>query len=182
MKSTRRTLLSIALFVPLALVILMTFACLPVPVGNPETSKIDDTLSGFYQQVPKNADEKDLAIALLKPWDSRTYMLDYRVVGKDGDTLFKAWLTPMADKTFITAEPIDTLKDVLDKEKKPTERVWVVFRVDKVAGGLELRMVNLGSDFLKNLKTQAEYEAAIKAHVSDNDLYVDPITFKKVDK
>jgi hypothetical protein len=43
-------------------------------------------------------------------------------------------------------------------------------------------MVNPDSAFMKGLKTQPEIEAAIKAHVGDNDLYADPMTFKKLGK
>lgn len=188
MKSTHRTWLAIGLFVPLAILLLITFACLPVPIGNPETSKVDDALSGIYQAVPKDADETDINLAILRPWDSRTYMLNYYAVEKRDNKEnheihhFKAWLTTIADKTFLTAQPMDDLQFALGPDEDASKPYWVVFRIDKVPSGLELRMVNVDSEYLKGRKTQAEFEAAIKAHVSDNDLYNEAVTYKKLDK
>jgi hypothetical protein len=188
MKSAHRTCLSIALFTPLACLLLITFACLPAPVGDPEKSKIDENLAGIYQQVPQDPASKDVNLAILKPWDSRTYMLNYMVLGKQNDKEthelkhFKVWLTTIEGKTFLTAQPMDDLQFALGKDEQAAEPFWAVLRIDKVPSGLELRMLNRNSEFLKNLTKQAEIEAAIKAHVSDNDLYAEPVTFKKLDK
>ncbi len=186
MTPRNRSLLAIALFVPLAAILLATFACLPAPVGDPEQSKVDDTLVGAYRGMPTNADDKSSILVLLRPWDSHTYLLDFMQVDKKDDkeerqmSHFKAWLTTLGGKTFITAEEKDDLKFVLgDDGSKP---VWVVMRLDKIATGIEARMVNVDSEFIKGLTKREELEAAIKAHATDQALYNDTITFKKLGK
>jgi hypothetical protein len=187
MKINPRTVLAVALFIPLAAVLLVTSACLPVPVGNPETSKVDETLSGIYQLQNQNPADKDTALAILKPWDAKTYILDYVTTEtKDNNENrqiqhFKCWLTTIAGKTFITCQPMDGIKPLLNvpDTEKP---VWLVLRLNKVPSGLEILMVNPDSDFLKNLTKQEEFEAAIKAHAEDKGLYGEPATFKKLGK
>jgi hypothetical protein len=188
MKPAHRTLLAIALSLPLAVILLATFACLPAPVGDPEKSRVDESLTGIYQGVAKDADSKDVALAILRPWDAKTYFLNYMVYGKEEKKdqhamrLFKAWLTTIEGKTFLTCQPVDDTEFALGKDASEKQSYWVVLRVDKVAAGLDVRMVTPDSAFVKGLKTQAEIEAAIKAHVSDNELYGDPLTFKKLGK
>ncbi len=186
MKAQYRSMLGVALFVPLAAMLLATFACLPVPVGDPEQSKMDAALAGIYRGTPTDPADKTNTLALLRPWDAKTYLLEYVTVEtKDGKEVrqmqhFKAWLTTIAEKTFLTAAPMDDLKFALgDDDKKP---FWVVLRLDKVAAGLEVRMVNPDSEYLKGLTKREEFEAAIKAHVSDQPLYGDALTFKKLGK
>jgi hypothetical protein len=189
MKPTQRTLLAIALSLPLAVLLLAVFACLPAPVGDPEKSKVDESLSGIYQGDPVNPNSKETPFAVLRPWDAKTYLLHYMVAGKDGDKdkqekrLFKAWLTTIEGKTFLTCQPMDDAGFALGAENAEKQtRYWVVLRVDKIPTGLEARMVKPDSAIMKELKTQPEIEAAIKAHVGDNDLYGDPMTFKKLGK
>jgi len=186
MKASTRTWLSIALFVPLAVILLGTFACLPVPIGDPAKSKIDPALTGVYRAVPANPADKVTELAILRPWDERTYLLEYLQSGiKDGKEVrqiqhFRAWITIIADKTFITAEPADDLRFAFgDDGSKP---YWVVLRVDQVPGGLEVRMVKPDSEYLKNATKREDFEAAIKAHVSDVPLYTDTLSFKKLGK
>ena len=187
MKPQHRTLLALALFLPLAALLLATFACLPTPVGDPEKSAVDPSLSGIYKGVPTKPEDKATELAILKPWDNKTYLLQYLTVeqkdGKEDRQIqhYKVWLTTISEKTFLTLQPLDDTASLIgaDPSDKP---FWVVLRVDKVPTGLELRMVNPDSDYLKNLTKQEEFEAAIKAHASDNDLYGDLITFKKLGK
>jgi hypothetical protein len=186
MTARTRSFLAMGLFLPLAAVLLATFACLPVPIGDPEQSKVDESLVGAYRGMPKDAGDKAAILVFVRPWDSRTYFLEYlQVDAKDGKedrqiSHFKAWLTTMGGKTFITAEPKDDMKLVLgDDGNKP---FWAVLRLDKVAAGLEARMINVDSEFIKGLTKREEIEAAIKAHVSDQALYNEPIMFKKLGK
>jgi len=186
MKPASRTLLAVALFVPLAVLLLATFACLPAPVGDPEKSQVDAALAGIYKAQPTDPADKSTALAILKPWDAKTYLLEYLMVEtKDNKETheiqhFKAWLTTIAGKTFLTAQPTDDFANLVGDT--PDKLFWIVLRLDKVPTGLELRMVNPDSDFMKNLTKQDEIEAAIKAHVSDNALYGDVLTFKKLGK
>ncbi len=182
MKSTSRTLLAVVLMVPPAIFLLSTFACLPTPVGDPERSKVDAALTGAYRA----ADAVETHLALLQPWDDKTYLLQYMFM-KKGDAQeeieiqhFKGWLTSIAGKTFITLQPMDDLTYAVgDTGEKP---FWVVFRLDKTSAGLQVRMVSEDSRFMKNLTTRKEIEDSIKTHVADDALYGDTIEFKRLGK
>ena len=113
MKTNPRTLLAIALFVPFAAILLTFFACLPVPIGNPETSKIDEPLSGIYLLQPSKPDDKTVTLAILRPWDSKTYLLQYFTEDEKKHLTFKCWLTAIAGKTFITCQPMDDVEQGL---------------------------------------------------------------------
>ena len=178
MSAKLRTFLGIGLFLPLAVILLATFACLPAPVGDPESAKIDESLSGFYRVTnPEDTNNDTTVMAILRPWDTHTYLLQYlQVEKKEGKSapemmLFKAWLTTLGDHTFITCQPMDDRKMIAGDEG--AKNYWVVLRIDKTATAIEARMVSPDSEFLKDLKQRAELEAAIKAHVSDKALYAD---------
>ena len=186
MKPSTRTWLSVALFVPLAAILLATFACLPAPVGDPEKSKVDPALTGIYRATPSDPADKTSELAFLRPWDGNTYYLQYVTTGtRDGKDVrqmqhFKAWLTTFAGKTFLTAEPLDDLQYAIPEEgHKP---VWVVLRLDKVEGGLEVRLVTPDSEFIKGLTTREQLEKAIADHVTEQALYGNTIVFKKLGK
>src|SRR4051812_33856052 len=97
MNARTRTTLGILLFVPLSVVLLASYACLPAPVGEPEKSAVDAKLTGAWQAVKKEGEDADSRIALMRPWDAHTYYLQYMATekGKDKTSVmhFKAWLT-----------------------------------------------------------------------------------------
>jgi hypothetical protein len=183
MKASHRTLLAVAIFVPLAAILLVTFACLPVPVGDPDKSRVDPALAGIYRVESKTPDSKQMAV--VRPWDDKTYLVLFlqtqKNQGKEEQQIsaYKAWLTPIAEKTFMTLQPMEDAKALLQAPEKP---YWVVMRLDKTDKDLEVRVVNSDSEFLKGLTKKEEFEAAIKAHVSDTGLYHDAIEFKKLGK
>jgi len=193
MKPIYRTWLGIALFVPLAAILLATFACLPLPLGDPEKAKVDDKLVGTFQAV--NTDAGETVVAILRPWDTHTYYVTWIDTDKKDNKEetkvmhFKAWLTDIGGATFLVAQPLeaDEVAQYISGDK--TVRVWPTFRIEKTKVGLDARMVDSSSEILKALvdgvkdgKTNpVDIEAAIKAHVDDKALYMDkPISFKKL--
>jgi hypothetical protein len=183
MKPSFRTKLGIALFVPLAAVLLATFACLPAPVGDPETAKVDEALNGAWQHLP-DAAEKSTLLALIQPWDGRTYLLEYlQTQEKEGKKeqqmmRFKAWVTRMGTATFLTCQPMNDIKPFADTEKNP--RFWMVFRVELKGDALEARMVSPDSTLIKEKNTRQEIEEVLKANLENKELYGDPLTFKRL--
>jgi hypothetical protein len=179
-----RTTLGLALFAPLAAILLTTLACLPAPVGDPDQSTIDAKLTGAWQA--KDGPNDDVILALIRPWDKHTYYLQYMVNekkdGKDNWNVLhhKAWLTKIGDATFITAEPLDLLDYAfaVDDPKK----YWVVGRVEIKNNAVTFRMIKEDSWIVKELKTREKLEAAIKAQVDNDELYSDAKTFKKLTK
>ena len=185
MKASTRTWVAVGLFVPLAVVLLATFACLPAPVGDPETSKVDEGLVGAWQTTPKDAND-EVITAVMEPWDAKTYLLTYYSVGKkDGAEEkkmmhFKAWVTTIGGAEFVTAQPLDDM--AFTRGEKPEKQFWVVMRVDKKPDSLEMRLMTPDSELLKGKETREQIEAVIKANMDKKELYGDTIPFKKLGK
>jgi hypothetical protein len=186
-----RTLGGIALFIPLAAVLLVTFACLPAPIGDPDTSKVDEAFTGAWELVSqgKNAAPAGDAtsVALLRPWDKHTYFLTYMSIGKNDDKCpkieqahFKTWLTTLGDATFVVAEPADNIDYAFPDEK--AEHVWIVGKVVLKDDTITFRLVKDDSAIMKDLKTHDQIEGAIKANVNNDELYGDAMKFKKMGK
>lgn len=187
MKSSTRTWLGLALFLPLAAVLLATFACLPAPVGDPEASKIDSSLVAAWQGVPQNPEDKDITLMLVQPWDARTYLLRFLAQEtEDGKPAYKyhaykAWLTTFGNATYLTAEPLDDLR--FGPASSPEDKkLWMVFRLDKDATTIKLRMVKGDSDLMKEKTTRAEIEAVLKANPDNDTLFAESLSFKKLPK
>jgi hypothetical protein len=187
MKSSTRTWLGLALFLPLAAILLATFACLPAPVGDPEASKVDPSLVAAWQGVPETPDEKNSALMLIQPWDARTCLLRYLVQETEEGKptykyhTYKAWLTTFGNATYLTAEPFDDLR--FGSAASPEDKkLWMVFRIEKDANTIKLRMIKADSDLMKEKTTRPEIEAVLKANPNNETLYADSITFKKLPK
>ena len=179
-----KTLLAIALFIPSAVALLVTVACLPAPVGNPDTAKLDDALTGAWQAAPEPG-KTDTAVALLRPYDAHTWFLQYLATDKkDGKETVgilncKAWLATFGTTTFICCESLDNADFLPGVEK---DKTYFLAKLDRQGNKLTLSPVNDSSELLKNAKTQDAIEAVLKANANNKDLYADPITFNKLDK
>jgi hypothetical protein len=187
MTPARRTLLGVALFVPLAAVLLTMFACLPVPVGDAATAKLDDKLTGAWKLVPSDPADKDtVTVAVLRPLDEHTWFLQYiNSEKKDGaDKIstahYRAWLTPIGGVTFITCEALDD--SAFLTPGKDSDRYYFVAKVEAKDDTVTLKP--LKDDFapLKDVKDRAKAEEAIKANVDNQDMYGDAMVFKKLTK
>ncbi len=188
-------------------VILATLACLPVPIGNPERSRIDPDITGIWM-FPGDGDP---VFYTFEPWDKRTWLLtgvpleegegadfnDYdldtftglsqlmetETVGAGGATatevvMYKVWMTKLGGVWFLTWEP----KGLFDDEQFAPE-TWYVFRVDKTdANTLSLYLIsgeNLFPDDLE--KTRRAYERVIRKNAKNPELYdEDPMIFTRL--
>ncbi len=160
-------------------------ACMPVPIGNPERSRIDADLSGVWTvESEGNAN----TVYLLQPWDKRTWLVvgamidegpDYDgeefeletneqaravlrevPVGAAGITspetvLYKAWLTKLGGVRFLTWESVGGLND----DGSHTPDFWYVWRVDKDdENQFSLRLVVPEHELFEEIVTPEEYE------------------------
>ena len=131
-------------------------ACMPVPIGDPERSRIDPSLSGPWVMD----DGSDSNLYLFQPYDKRTWLvvgakieeggeakiddLDIKSaddffaalrtysIGDDGITspttiAFKAWLTTLGGEQFMTWEPVGGMNN----DGSFTPEYWFVYRVVK---------------------------------------------------
>ena len=127
MKATTRSTSGAVLMLAIIPIIVGLLACMPVPVGDPERSRIDPAMNGVWALT---ADGDDDGYYLFRPWDKRTWL----VIGveKGGEvikpaTVYKAWLARLGGETFMTWE----LAGGFDTEGGFTPEYWFVFRVDK---------------------------------------------------
>ncbi len=176
--------------------LLALLACLPVPIGNPERSRIDPAMTGVWV-----ATEGDLAPALwlMEPYDARTWLVTWigidepdaasltEVAPPSADPLavlereglaapeivaFKAWLRTIRGKRFLVLEP----KMVVRDEAGMTPENWYVFAVGApTEGTLGLRMLNQDLDAFDDAETSADYEAAIKREIDNPRLLADDL-------
>ena len=172
-------------------------ACMPVPIGDSERSRIDPELNGAWAWLD---DEDSAKFFVFDPYDKRTWLLtgvgfterddaaeDYDLsthagltgfiethpVGDGGVTtetitLYKVWRTKLGDEWFLTWEP----KGIFEDESFAAE-AWFVFRIQRPdANTLELTMISdkLFKDVEENRRA---YERVIKKNARNPDLYDD---------
>ena len=158
-------------------------ACMPVPIGNPEKSRIDPEISGVWFLTME--DELNGLYHFL-PFDKRAWILtgvpleegpDYKGepfdlenakdaidvlqafgVGDDGVTatvtvIYKAWLTKLAGHMFMTWE----ITTAFDDEGEYDNEYWLTFRVDKISKDqVDLYLVNGDHDAFDDRKEPVE--------------------------
>ncbi len=180
------------LLLALALLAVLT-ACLPVPVGDPEKSRVDPGLSGAWRVA--GADEGQL-LMVLDPYDKHTWLvtligltavgeyvvsedngpgqdavpqIPFKAANADGfrvDSLgvYKCWLTRIKGETFMTWET-KTLSETLPGM---APKQWLVFRVRKSGDdAFYLDGFDYSIDGLDEVTTSKDAEKIIRRHVDD---------------
>lgn len=197
MKLNNRSISGAVLMLVITPVIIGLLACMPVPIGDPERSRIDPDISGIWVLLGDGDD----AFYAFEPYDKRTWLVtgvpidegaeadlsDYDLdsyaglaklmenatVGDDGVTatsmiMYKAWRTKLGGEWFMTWEP----KGVFDEGKFEPE-AWWVFRIDRPdENTLSLYMVE-DRLFEDVEETRRAYERVIKKNARNADLYSD---------
>lgn len=201
MKPNTRSASGAILMLVIIPVIVGLLACMPVPIGDPERSRIDPNITGIWAVI----DGDDDAFFVFEPYDKRTWLATFvpieegneadlddleleshsdpaelidkePVVGSNGVTAgkisnFKAWRTKLGGEWFMTLEP----KMVIDNEDFAPE-VWWVFRIDRPDENT-VDLIALGDDLFRDVdKTRRAYERIIKKNAKNEDLYSDDVT------
>ena len=203
MKPTTRSISGAVLMLAIIPAIIGILACMPVPIGDPERSRIDPEISGVWVWLDS---EDDAAFYAFEPYDKRTWLLtgvpmeaseavvlanydlqtyaglaeliENVTVGDDGVTateimLYKAWLTKLGGVWFMTWEP----KTVFDNESFSPE-LWYVFRMDRPdENTLDLTMLD-DKLFEGVEETRRAYERVIKKNAKNEKLYLDDETIR----
>lgn len=73
LKPVHRSLAGLAIAIVALPAFLALMACLPVPVGDPEKSRIDPDLNGIW--LHSFGDDDGIAVSLLEPYDKRTWLV-----------------------------------------------------------------------------------------------------------
>jgi hypothetical protein len=180
-------------------------ACMPVPIGDPERSRIDSEITGvwvwlggdeqaFYAFEPydkrtwlltgvpiEEGDEADFGDYELESYAELTRLIENETVGDDGATatevvMYKVWRTKLGGEWFMTWEP----KGLFDEGDFEPE-VWFAFRIDRPdESTLHLYMIE--DKLFKDVEeTRRAYERVIRKNVKNEALYSDePLRFIRV--
>lgn len=198
----------------LALVLIPIFAgllaCMPVPIGDPERSRIDPELSGVWAVLSDEAGSGDAGFFVFEPYDKRTWLISGAALkeGEDSDlseynlTTYDGFIElaasePVADN-YIHVEVIQVYKAWLKKlggevfmtwEPKfiledgiSEKEVWFVYKVTKEGPDkIHLQYVDGESDLFDNVReTRRAYEKVIRRNVDNPELYGDFETLVRV--
>lgn len=181
-------------------VIVGLLACMPVPIGNPERSRIDPAITGVWLSL-----DGDPAFYVFEPYDKRTWLvtgipleegadadfsgydfesyddvarlMETEKVGADGATatgvaIYKAWVTKLGSAWFMVWEP----KTRISEENFQSDYWWVM-RFDKPVGDvIELSLVDGEDEVFKDVEeTRRAYERVLKKNLDNEDLFSDEV-------
>jgi hypothetical protein len=161
----KQWLVPLLVALPLAAIVLALGACLPVGLGDPETSRVEARLAGVWAEIEDDGEEGNIVV--LVPFDARAYLLRTVEVERTADGVkvksegaYKAWLTPIGGRTFLSARPL-YLPEALDPERKRPG--ILVARLEVAADGTTVDARGLDTGFaalapLKLLPGHIEYE------------------------
>jgi hypothetical protein len=184
--SRARTIAGLVVLAGLAPFLLALMACLEVPVGDPETSRVDPALSGVWRSESKG---ESGGLWIIEPWDARTWIVTVLWAGNDdaadeaastattegpaqagqaeleSQGAYKAWLATFNGVRFLVLEP----KQVVRETEGMNPDMWMVFKTAQPsADRLELRLV--GPDLFDEVETTAEADAILAKHANDPEL------------
>ena len=162
--------------------VMLLASCLPVPLGDPETSKVDAKLTGVWLQTKDNGERKLIAIA---PADSHVYIIENVDYIKDGDALkvigrgtMRAWLTDVQGTRFLVCEFMEGMCD-----PKKAEKVYPTFKISATADKVELSLIDEKYAAFKSVKDPAALAKAIGEHLNDAAMYNNQaLTFQRLDQ
>jgi len=189
MKATTRSVSGAVLMLAIIPVIVGLLACMPVPVGDPERSRVDAELNGIWALIDDG--EVD-GYYLFRPWDKRTWL----VLGVEDDDdeietsgVYKAWLATLGGEQFMTWEMAGGMND--DGSFLP--EYWLVFRLEKTdAKQFELHMLDYDYEGFEELPSPEGYEGnyardmrrkferIIRKNVDDEEMYGDALVLRRL--
>jgi hypothetical protein len=152
MNSRSRSLSGAALMLLIVPIFAGLLACMPVPIGDPERSRIDPDLTGVWAVIASGESFDESGFYVFEPYDKRT------------------WLKKLGGELFMTWEP----KVMLDDGVAEPE-VWFTYRIIKNGRDqLEMQSVNSESDLFDDVKeTRRAYEKVISRNADNPELYVE---------
>ena len=207
MKPRTRSATGAVLMLAIIPAIIGLLACMPVPIGDPERSRVDPDITGVWSYV----EGSEIAFYAFDAYDKRTWLLtgvgleegesadfsgydiessqdlgqllENETVGEEGATasevvLYKAWRTKLGGEWFMTWEGLFP-----HAEEEFVPEYWYVFRIQKTdENTLDLYMVDGEDDRFEEVKkTRRAYERVLKKNARDPDLFADePLRFSRV--
>lgn len=203
MTSRSRSLSGIALMLLIIPIFAGLMACMPVPIGDPERSRIDPDLTGIWVILSDEENEGDLGFYVVEPYDKRTWLVMGIAIESDDDVDFDDYdFSTYAGYEKLVADHRESPKNFYSDDVilykawltklggvqfwtwEPKGMVdaltedpeaWFVHRIQKEDDNtLSLDMVDGDADFFDDIeKTRRAYERVLKKHVNDPEIYYD---------
>jgi hypothetical protein len=178
-------------------------ACLPVPIGDPERSRIDPDLTGVWAVLGSGETFDESGFYVFEPYDKRTWLVSGAgmIEGDDSDfsnfdmTSYDGFVELAAaepvDEGHVSIEQIQVYKAWLKKlggelfmtwEPKmllddgvAEPEVWFTYRIIKNGRDeFEMQPVNSESDLFDDVKeTRRAYEKVIRRNADNPELYLE---------
>lgn len=201
MTSRSRSLSGLALMLMIIPIMAGLLACMPVPIGNPERSKIDPDMTGVWAVLTDEHSDSDAVFYVFEPYDKRSWLLEGMQM-QAGDLVdFDKYdlstyqgFVDLAKNEKVASDQVYADGIVLYKAwltklsgeqfftwepKGKTDALtddpefWLVFHVTKKdKNTLVLSMVDGDSDLFDGIeKSRRAYERVLKKHVKDPEIY-----------
>jgi hypothetical protein len=177
---------------------------MPVPIGNPERSRIDPAMTGVWAVLTTDDSDSDPGLYVFEPYDKRTWLITgYEL--SEGDSVdldqydFSTYqgYEKLASKEKVFADHVYASELVLYKawltklagetfftwemkgiaaELGEDPEFWMVFHVVSAdEDSIVLRMVNGEAEPFDDIdKTRRAYERVLRKHVDDPEIYGGP--------
>jgi len=204
MTSRSRTLSGAALMLVIIPIFAGLLACMPVPIGNPERSRIDPAMTGVWAVLATDDSDSDPGLYVFEPYDKRTWLITGFKLD-EGDSVdldqydFSTYqgYEKLASREEVSADHVYTSEVILHKawltklagetfftwemkgiaaELGEEPEFWMVFHVFSAdEDSIVLRMVNGEAEPFDDIdKTRRAYERVLKKHVDDPEIYGGP--------
>lgn len=201
MTSKSRSLSGIALMLLIIPIFAGLLACMPVPIGDPERSRIDPDLTGIWVVLAEDENGGEAAFYVFEPYDKRTWLVIEIEIGNDDDANFEGYDFSTyagyeklvadhreapnnfySDNVILYKAWLTKLRGVQFWTWEPKGMVdaltedpeaWFVYQVRKEdENTLSLLMVDGDADAFDDIeKTRRAYERVLKKHVNDPEIY-----------
>ena len=152
---------------------LLTLAsCLPVPLGDPDKSKVDSKLNGFWIDVD---DANSGNMYVIAPFDSHCYVVQAVAYTKKDDhyetksSAWRAWITELKGSRFMTLQPIAHLAD----PAFPNDKYYPTAKIVLESGKLIYKGLEPNYSKFKDLKDSAQLAQIIQENREDSKMYVE---------
>jgi hypothetical protein len=200
MSSRSRSVSGAALMLLLIPIFAGLLACISVPIGDPEKSRVDPDLSGVWAVLNDEAGSSDSGFYVFDPYDKRTWLItggalvygndlesiEYDLSTYDGFVQMAA--TEIVDEDNISVQAVQTYKAWTKKlggqvfmtwepkllaDAEEDDMVWFVYALSKDGPDkIKLRSVNGESELFKGVKaSRRAYEKVIRKNVDNPDLF-----------
>lgn len=203
MNSRSRSLSGAVLMLLIIPIFAGLLACMPVPIGDPERSRIDPDLTGVWAVLASGESFDESGFYVFEPYDKRTWLVSGAgMIAGDGTDLSNYDMTSYdgfvelaaaepIDKGHVSIEQIQVYKAWLKKlggelfmtwEPKAMlddgvaePEVWFTYRIIKNGRDqFEMQSVNSESDLFDDVKeTRRAYEKVIRRNADNPELYVE---------